>query len=80
MQRMGQQRHHRVEPDQPGRGALDGAIRPLPLRFEAKVGPALLEGCFNGPSVNTLLHNRSWPVVESYDQKLWMRAKAAYPG
>ena len=60
---MGQQRHHRVETEQTGRGALDGAIRPLPLRFETQMGPALLEGGFNGPAFNKLLHHCPWSIV-----------------
>jgi hypothetical protein len=62
---MSQQRHYRVEPEQTGRRALNGVIRPLPLRFKAKVGPTLLEGGFNSPAFNKPLHNRSRPVGQS---------------
>src|SRR5918996_419232 len=63
IQCVGQQCHHRVEPEQTGRGALDGPVRPLPLRFEAQMGPTLLEGRFNGPALNELLYDRPWPIM-----------------
>jgi hypothetical protein len=47
IQRLGQQRHHGVEPQQTGRRALYGTIRPLPLGLEAQMGAAFLEGRFN---------------------------------
>src|SRR5919108_3080398 len=75
VQRMSQQRHHRVETEQTGRGALDGAIRPLPLRFETKMDPAFLEGRFNAPSLDELLHDRSWPIVRAgREVSSWLQA------
>lgn len=62
---MGQQRHHRGETDQTRSGALDGAIRPLTWGVEAQMGPALLEGRFNGPAFAELVHHRPWSIVEA---------------
>jgi hypothetical protein len=44
-------------------GALNGAIRPRPRRFETKMAPALLEGRFTGPAFDERLHHRPWPIV-----------------
>src|SRR5215216_2434171 len=63
MQRMSQQGHHRVETEETWRSTLDGAIRPLALGFETQMGPALLEGRFNGPAFDEALHHRPWSIV-----------------
>jgi hypothetical protein len=47
---VGQPCHHRVKPERTGRGALGGPVRPLPLWFEAPMGPALLEGRCHEPA------------------------------
>src|SRR5262245_37496046 len=65
MPRMGQPRHDRVATAHTGRGALDGAIRPLPLRCDPQMGPALLAGRVTGPSCNARWHHRARPIVEA---------------
>ena len=60
-QRMGQQRHDRVEAEQTRGGALDHTIRPLAVCVDPKMSPALLEGGFDGPALDERLDERTWP-------------------
>jgi hypothetical protein len=68
MQRMTQQCHDGVAAEQTGCGALHGTVRPLALGFEAEMGPALLEGRFNGPVFDDLLHDRPRAIVQQVEQ------------
>jgi hypothetical protein len=70
-----QQRHHRVENAQTGRGTLHGTIRPLALGFEAQMGTALREGRFNGPTLDEWLHECAWLILGAgREVGLWKQA------
>ncbi len=74
MQRLGQQRHTRVATAPTGRGALDGAIRPLPRRFEAQMGATLLAGGCNAPAFDELVHHGAGLIVAAgRDVGTWLQ-------
>lgn len=49
---MRQQGHEREQPQQSGRGAQDGLVRPLTLGLDAQMRPDFVEGDFNGLITN----------------------------
>ena len=57
MERISQEHHQTVQPEETGRAAFNRQVRPLALRFHSQMCPTLFVGHFDGPALDKIFDN-----------------------